>query len=164
MEMASAIARKSQSAETDNGAQYISFTDLGPAIDSVDANTNACTGPWLFGSRCVFGIPTFILALFIVITCRFCWRKFKCLFGCMSWCCRSSKKMDNSSHPATTPSSPTCEAVDMEAAIYVVCSLYVTLLLPPEHLNSLFSVCLFSVCGQIVSISFISFHFIHFNF
>ena len=50
MEMASAIARKSQSAETDNGAQYISFTDLGPAItrfDSVDANTNACTGPWL---------------------------------------------------------------------------------------------------------------------
>ena len=117
MEMASAIARKSQSAETDNGAQYISFTDLGPAIDCVDANTNACTGPWLFGSRCVFGIPTFILALFIVITCRFCWRKFKCLFGCMSWCCRSSKKMDNSSHPATTPSSPTCEAVDMEAAM-----------------------------------------------
>ena len=117
MEMARAIARKYQSAETDNGAQYISFTDLGPAIDSVDANTNACTGPWLFGSRCVFGIPTFILALFIVITCRFCWRKFKCLFGCMSWCCRSSKKMDNSSHPATTPSSPTCEAVDMEDAM-----------------------------------------------
>ena len=37
MEMASAIARKSQSAETDNGAQYISFTDLGPAITRFDA-------------------------------------------------------------------------------------------------------------------------------
>ena len=62
MEMAGAIARKSQSAKTDNGAQYISLTDYGPAIarfDSVDANTNASTGPWLFGSRHVFGIPTF---------------------------------------------------------------------------------------------------------
>ena len=121
MEMASAIARKSQSAETDNGAQYISFTDLGPAItrfDSVDANTNAPTGPWLFGSRRIFGIPTFILAVFIVITYSFSWRRVKCLAGCIPWCCSSPKKMDHPSHYATThPSSPTCEAVDMEAAM-----------------------------------------------
>ena len=75
MEIAGAIARKSQSAETDNRAQYISFTDLGPSIarfDSVDANTNAPTRPWLFGSRHIFGIPTFILAVLIVIMCSFC--------------------------------------------------------------------------------------------
>ena len=119
MEIAGAISRKSQSAETDNGAKYISFTDLGPSIarfDSVDANTNAPTRPWLFGSRHIFGIPTFILAVLIVITCSFCWRRFKCLAGCLPWCCRSPKKVDNPSHPATThPSSPTCKAVDMEA-------------------------------------------------
>ena len=49
LEMAGAIARKSRNTEADNGAQYISLTDYGPAIarfDSVDANTNAPTGPW----------------------------------------------------------------------------------------------------------------------
>ena len=118
MEIAGAIARKSQSAETDNGAQYISFTDLGPSIarfDSVDANTNTPTRPWLFGSRHIFGIPTFILAVLIVIMCSFCWRRVRCLAG-LRWCCKPPKKVDNPSHPATThPSSPTCKAVDMEA-------------------------------------------------
>ena len=115
--MAGAIARKSQNTEANSGAQYIFLTDYGPAIarfDSVDANTNAA---WWHGSRCVFGIPTFIIALLIVITCSFCWRRFKCLLGCIPWCCRSPKKMDNHSHPDTTPSSPTCEAVDMEDAM-----------------------------------------------
>ena len=54
MELAGAISRKAQGADTDNGAQYISFTDLGPAIarfDSVDANTNTSTKPLLFGTR-----------------------------------------------------------------------------------------------------------------
>ena len=48
MELAGAISRKAQSADTDNGAQYISFTDLGPSIarfDSVDANTNTSARP-----------------------------------------------------------------------------------------------------------------------
>ena len=48
MEIAGAIARKSQSAETDNGAQYISFPDLGPSIaifDSVDKDTNGSAKP-----------------------------------------------------------------------------------------------------------------------
>ena len=123
MEIAGAIARKSQSAETDNGAQYISFTDLGPSIarfDSVDANTNAPTRPWLFGSRHIFGIPTFILTVLIVIMCSFCWRRVRCLAG-LRWCCKPPKKVDDPSHPATThPSSPTCEAVDMEAEMEIL--------------------------------------------
>merc|ERR1712240_690559 len=48
MEIAGVITRKSQSAEADNGAQYISLTDSGPAIarfDSVDTNTNVPTRP-----------------------------------------------------------------------------------------------------------------------
>ena len=52
MEIAGAISRKAQDA--DNGAQYISFTDLGPSIarfDSVDADTSGSAKPWLFGSR-----------------------------------------------------------------------------------------------------------------
>ena len=53
MELAGAISRKAQGADTDNGTQYISFTDLGPSIarfDSVDADTNGSAKPWLFGS------------------------------------------------------------------------------------------------------------------
>ena len=43
LEMVGAIARKSKNTEANNGAQYISLTDYGPAIakfDSVDATTN----------------------------------------------------------------------------------------------------------------------------
>ena len=43
LEMAGAIARKSQNTKANNGAQYISLTNYGPAIakfDSVDTTTN----------------------------------------------------------------------------------------------------------------------------
>ena len=116
--MAGAIAKKSWNTEADNGSQYISLTDYGPAIakfDSVDATTNPAW--WQHSSRRIFGIPTFIIALLIVVTCSFCWRRFKCLLGCIPWCCRSPKTMDKHSHFDTTPSSPSSEAVDMEDAM-----------------------------------------------
>ena len=74
MELAGAISRKAQ--EADNGAQYISITDLGPSIAqfySVDANTNRSTKPWLFETRNPFGILIFLLAITIILTCSLCW-------------------------------------------------------------------------------------------
>ena len=119
LEVAGAIARKSQNTEANNGAQFISLTDYGPAIakfDSVDATTNPAW--WQHSSRHIFGIPTFIMAVLIVITCSFCWRRVKCLLSCcIPWCCRSPKTMDEHSHFDTTPSSPSCEVVDMEDAM-----------------------------------------------
>ena len=74
-EVASHISAKTQA---DNGAQYVSITDWGPSLireDSVEASSD---GPrrGLFGTRYpyVFGIPTFLLAILIVLTCKFCWR------------------------------------------------------------------------------------------
>ena len=73
-EVASHLSAKAQA---DNGAQYVSITDWGPALiceDSVEASSD---GPrrGLFGTRYpyVFGIPTFLLAILIVLTCKFCW-------------------------------------------------------------------------------------------
>ena len=65
------ISRKAQEAE--DGAQYITITDLGPSIacfDSVEANTDGSCARWLFGTQnpFTFGIPTFLLVTFIVLT------------------------------------------------------------------------------------------------
>ena len=87
-EVAGHISSKAQQA--DDGAQYITITDLGPSIarfNSVEANTDRSRSKWLFGTRnpLTFGIPTFILELGIVLTCRFCWRRLRCLVG-LRWC------------------------------------------------------------------------------
>ena len=111
-EVAGHISSKAQQA--DEGAQFITITDLGPSIarfDSVEANTDGPRSKWLFGTRnpLTFGIPTFILALGILLTCRFCWRRLRCLGG-LRWCCTPPKATDLT----PTPSSPPHEAVDME--------------------------------------------------
>ena len=70
-EIAGHISSKAQQA--DDGAQYITITDLGPSIarfDSVEANTDGSRSRWLFSTRnpLTFGIPTFVLAIVIVLT------------------------------------------------------------------------------------------------
>ena len=73
-EVASHISSKAQA---DDGAQYVSITDWGPSLirsDSVEASTDG-SRRGLFGTRYpyVFGIPTFLVAILIVLTCKFCW-------------------------------------------------------------------------------------------
>ena len=119
LELAGAISRKSQASEASDGAQIINLSDYGPAIakfDSVDSTTNPA---WWHRPRHIFGIPTFIFAVLIVITCGFCWRRFMCLLSCCIPCYRRSPKtMDEHSHFDSTPSSPPdCEAIDMEDAM-----------------------------------------------
>ena len=58
----------SKATETDDGAQYITITDLGPSIarfDSVEANTDGSKAHWFPGTRnpLSLGIPTFVLAV-----------------------------------------------------------------------------------------------------
>ena len=120
LELAGAIARKSQGTEANNGAQIISLSNYGPTIakfDSVDSTTNPAW--WHHSSRRIFGIPTFIMAILIVVTCSFCWRRVKCLLSCcIPWCGRSPKTMDEHSYfDSTLSSPPTCKAVDMEDAM-----------------------------------------------
>ena len=112
-EVASHISSKAQA---DDGAQYVSITDWGPSLireDSVEASTDG-SRRGLFGTRYpyVFGIPTFLLAILIVLTCKFCWRRLIC-FGELAKCCESPKDRDNTESPTTPTHS---EAADMEAA------------------------------------------------
>ena len=72
--VASHISSKAQQA--DDGAQYVSITDWGPSLirsDSVEASTDG-SRRWLFGTRnpLTFGIPTFLIAILIVFTCKLC--------------------------------------------------------------------------------------------
>ena len=94
-EVTSHISAKSQA---DNSAQYIQVTDWGPSIiceDSVEASSDG-QRRGLFGTRYpyVFGIPTFLLAILIVLTCKFCWRPLVCLGG-ITRCCEPPKDQDN---------------------------------------------------------------------
>ena len=111
-EVASHVASK---ANGDNEGQYISITDFGPSLlreDSVEASTNG-QKRGLFGSRhsYILGIPSFILAILIVLMCRFMWRRVRCL-GALTSCCWKDPQ------PKETPDSSTArhseEAVDME--------------------------------------------------
>ena len=118
--VAGAISEKSQTSEASEGAQIINLSDYGPAIakfDSVDSTTNPAW--WHHSSRRIFRIPTFIMAILIVVTCSFCWRRVKCLHSCcIPWCGGSPKTMDKHSHFDSIPSSPpSCEAVNMEDAM-----------------------------------------------
>ena len=117
MELAGTISKKSQASEASDGAQIINLSNYGPAIakfDSVESTNPA----WWHRPRHVFGIPMFIFAVLIVITCGFCWRRFMCLLSCCIPCFRCSPKtMDKHSHFDSTLSSPSCEAVDMEDAM-----------------------------------------------
>ena len=112
-EIAGHISSKAQQA--DNGAQYVTITDWGPSLicsDSVEASSDG-SRRWLFGSRnpLTFGIPTFLIAIIIVLSCKFCWRRLICLSG-LSWCCTTPKDLGHTQHPS---SPPLTEAVDMEA-------------------------------------------------
>ena len=117
LELAGAISKKSQTSEASEGAQIINLSDYGPALanfDSVESTNPA----WWTRPRHVFGIPTFIFAVLLVITCGFCYRRFMCLLSCCIPCfCQSTKTVDKHSHFDSTPSSPPCEAVDMEDAM-----------------------------------------------
>ena len=71
MELAGAISKKSQTSEASEGAQIINLSDYGPALakfDSVESTNTA----WWSQPRHIFGIPTFIFAILLVITCGFC--------------------------------------------------------------------------------------------
>ena len=112
-EVASHISSKAQQA--DDGAQYVSITDWGPSLirsDSVEASSDG-SRRWLFGTRnpLTFGIPTFLIAILIILTCKFCWRRLVC-FGGLAKCCVTPKDQGHTE----SPSAPThSEAVDMEA-------------------------------------------------
>ena len=112
-EIAGHISSKAQQA--DDGAQYVSINDWGPSLirsDSVEASSDG-SQRWLFGTRnpLTFGIPTFLIAILIVLTCKFCWRRLVC-FGGLVRCCVTPKDQGHTE----SPSAPThSEAVDMEA-------------------------------------------------
>ena len=107
------ISSKAQ--EVNDGAQYITITDLGPSIarfDSVEANTDGSKAHWFPGTcnSLTLGIPTFVFAVIIVFTFKCCWRRLRCLPGpCRCW--TPPEKPDHPPHP----SSPPCDTVDMEA-------------------------------------------------
>merc|ERR1712115_492630 len=112
-EIAGHISSKAQQA--DNGAQYVTITDWGPSLirsDSVEASSDG-SRRWLFGTRnpLTFGIPTFLIAIIIVLSCKFCWRRPVCLGGLVR-CCTTSKGPDHTQNPSCPPHT---EAVDMEA-------------------------------------------------
>ena len=107
------ISSKAQQA--DNGAQYVTITDWGPSLirsDSVEASSDG-SQRWLFGSRnpLTFGIPTFLITIMIVLSCKFCWRRLVC-FGGLVRCCATPKDQGHTQHPSSPPHT---EAVDMEA-------------------------------------------------
>ena len=59
----------------------------------------------------MFGIPTFLIAILIVLTCKFCWQRLVC-FGGLAKCCVTPKVQGHTE----SLSAPThSEAVDMEA-------------------------------------------------
>ena len=112
-EIAGHISSKAQQA--DNGAQYVHITDWGPSLirsDSVEASSDG-SRRWLFGSRSpfTFGIPTFIIAIMIVLLCKFCWRRLVCFSGLFR-CCETPKDKDHIQQPSSPPHT---EAMDMEA-------------------------------------------------
>ena len=112
-EVASHVASK---ANGDNEGQYISITDFGPSLlreDSVEASTNG-QKHGLFGSRhsYILGIPSFILAILIVLMCRFMWRRVRCLGALTSCCWKDPQPKEKPDSPTARPSE---EAVDMEA-------------------------------------------------
>merc|ERR1712240_513554 len=75
MELAGHISRKQQASEASEGAQIINLSDYGKALakfDSVESTNPA----WWSRPRHVFGIPMFIFAVLLVITCGFCYRRF----------------------------------------------------------------------------------------
>ena len=81
MELAGAISRKLQGSEASEGAQIINLSDYGPALAKFDSIES--TNPsWWSRPRHIFGIPTFIFAVLLVITCGFCYRRFMCLLSC----------------------------------------------------------------------------------
>ena len=112
-EIAGHISSKAQQA--DNGAQYVTITDWGPSLirsDSVEASSDG-SRRWLFGSRnpLTFGIATFLIAIMIVIFCKFCWRRLVCFSGLFR-CCATPQDQDHIQLPSSLPQT---EAVDMEA-------------------------------------------------
>ena len=111
-EVASHVSSKAQA---DGEGQYVSITDFGPSLireDSVEASTSG-QRHGLFGTRhpYILGIPTFLLAILVVLACRFFWKRLVCLGGLTS-CCKDPKPRDNTDSPTTQPHQ---EAVDMEA-------------------------------------------------
>ena len=81
LELAGAISRKFQVSEASDGVQIINLSDYGPAIAKFDSGESTIP-TWWHQPRHIFGIPTFIFAVLIVITCGFCWRRFMCLLSC----------------------------------------------------------------------------------
>ena len=120
MELAGHISRKHQASEASEGAQIINLSDYGPALAKFDS-VESTTPHWWSRPRHVFGIPTFIFAILLVITCGFCYRRFMCLLNCCIPCfpCFQRSKKDVDSHLDSSPSSPPCEmeAIDMEDAM-----------------------------------------------
>ena len=119
MELAGAISRKHQASEASEGAQIINLSDYGPALAKFES-VESTNPSWWSRPRHIFGIPTFIFAVLLVITCGFFYRRFMCLLSCCIPCFQRSKKnVDKHSHLDSSPSSPPCdmEAVDMEDAM-----------------------------------------------
>ena len=112
-EVASHVSSKAQA---DGEGQYVSITDFGPSLireDSVEASTSG-QRHGLFGTRhpYILGIPTFLLAILVVLACRFLWKRLVCLGGLTSCCCKDPQPKENTDSPTTHPHQ---EAVDMEA-------------------------------------------------
>ena len=120
MELAGHISRKHQASEASEGAQIINLQDYGPALAKFDS-VESTTPHWWSRHRHIFGIPTFIFAILLLITGLFCYRRVMCLLNCCLPCfpCFRRSKNDTDSHRDSLPSSPPyeAEAVDMEAAM-----------------------------------------------
>ena len=71
MELAGALSKKSKASEASDRAQIINLSNYGPAIAKFDS-VGSTNPAWWYRPRHIFGIPTFIFAVLIVITYGFC--------------------------------------------------------------------------------------------
>ena len=121
MELAGHISGKAQASEAaSEGAQIINLQDYGPAFAKFDS-VNSSTPHWWSQNRHIFGIPTFIFAILLLIIGLFCYRRVMCLLNCCMPClpCFRRSNKDSDHHLDSSPSSPPreMEAIDMEDAM-----------------------------------------------
>ena len=118
LELAGHISRKhADSQASGEGAQIINLQDYGPSLAKFNS-MESTTPHWWSRNRYIFGIPSFLFAIMILMIGLFCYRRVMCLLSCCWPClpCFRRPKMD--SHDSR-PSSPPYESepVDMEAAM-----------------------------------------------
>ena len=115
MELAGHIFRKHQASEASEGAQIINLQDYSLALAKFDS-VESTTPHWWSRHRHIFGIPTFIFAVLLVVVGLFCYRRVMCLLSCCWPClpCSRRSKNDTDSHLDSLPSSPSCEVEKLD--------------------------------------------------